>query len=134
MFYAPDGDGEAGQVQEVAIRDLKLNDTPYFERGWCEAEMQWSCMRSDASQMVALDSYDEQSQEAPLQGRAPMPPDVFQQQVVRNVLKFTHADNSEDVMKLQRRVFLEKAENSEVLRRAALPAKQISFLGLALPF
>ncbi|OLQ04139.1 Guanylate cyclase soluble subunit beta-2 [Symbiodinium microadriaticum] len=133
VFYAPDGDGEAGQMQEVPIKDLKRNDTPYFERGWCEAEMQWSCMRGQASQTIALDFY-EHSRALSLYCRAPMPPDVFQRQVERNELRFTHADNSKDVMKLQRRVFLEKAAMLEVLSRTDLSASQIVVLGLALPF
>ncbi|CAE7546884.1 NLRC3, partial [Symbiodinium necroappetens] len=133
VFYAPDGDGEAGQMQEVPIKDLKRNDTPYFERGWCEAEMQWSCMRGQASQTVALDFY-EHSGALTLYCRAPMPPDVFQGQVERNELRFTHADNSKDVMKLQRRVFLQKAARLEVLSRTDLSASQILVLGLALPF
>ena len=133
VFYAPDGDGEAGQMQEVPIKDLKRNDTPYFERGWCEAEMQWSCMRGKASQTVALDFY-EHSHALSLYCRAPMPPDVFQGQVERNELRFTHADNSKDVMELQRRVFLAKAASLETLGRMDLSASQIVILGLALPF
>ncbi|CAE7821393.1 Nlrc3 [Symbiodinium sp. CCMP2456] len=133
VFYAPDGDGEAGQIKEVPIKDLKRNGTPYFERGWCEAEMQWSCMRGKASQTVALDFF-EHSRPLSLHGRAPMAPDVFQRLVQRNELRFTHADNSKDVMELQRRVFLQKAASLEVLSRTDLSASQIVILGLALPF
>ncbi|OLP79447.1 Protein NLRC3 [Symbiodinium microadriaticum] len=133
VFFAPDEDGAAGQMQEVPIKDLKRNDTPYFERGWCEAEMQWSCMRGQASQTVALD-FHEHSRALSLYCRAPMPPDVFQRQVERNELRFTHANNSKDVMKLQRRVFLDKAARLEVLSRTDLSASQIVVLGLALPF
>ena len=49
---------QTGKVEPWPFNDLKENSTPYFERGWCVAEMQWM------------------STQGHVIGFAPMPPDA----------------------------------------------------------
>ncbi|CAE7356703.1 Nlrc3 [Symbiodinium necroappetens] len=128
VFFTPDGRGESGQVQEVQIQALNANTTPYSHRGWCEAEMQWSSMRD------RLQTHSLGSRCLHPWNRAPMPPNVFQEKVLQKDLKFTHRNNSDQVVQLQARVFMDKALNCTSLSLTRLPRDQVVVLGRALCF
>ena len=53
-FFTEAGIPEDGKVELRPLADLKENSTPYSRRGWCEAESQWSSMRSNSRQTVSL--------------------------------------------------------------------------------
>ena len=54
VFFTSTTKGEDGKVEVRPLADLKENSTPYFRRGWCEAECQWPSMRSDSSRTSAV--------------------------------------------------------------------------------
>ncbi|CAE7667328.1 NLRC3 [Symbiodinium necroappetens] len=128
VFFTPDGRGESGQVQTVAVKDLMPNATPANERGWLEAEMQWSSMRSNTKRTYIL-----HSDPSVAWSRAPMQPDLFIQKVVRKELKFSSRQCRHQIVQLHQRVFTEKAAHCESLSLATLPAGQVAVLCHALP-
>ena len=129
VFFTETGRGEDGGVEVRPIADLKENSTPYSQRGWCEAECQWSSMRSSSSQTIDLleDLPDSWS-------RAPMSPILFKSKVAGGELLFTHRESSDAVMELQERVFMQKALECELLELSKLPACEVLVLSGALPF
>ena len=86
---------DTGKFEARPFSELVLNNTPYFQRGWCVAEVQW------ASTKVHLSHF------------APMSPATFQERVRQGevgssdalVLTFTHRSDSELVEQLQEEVF-----------------------------
>ena len=128
VFYCPDPNEPCtGSVQLIPVWALMRNDTPYSQRGWCQAELQWSCMRSDSSRLIILDAH------TPNQASmAPMPPEVFEQLVGNGSLKFTHRNDMEAVLQLQRSIFHTKALATQCLVLARLPFEQVLRLTSAL--
>ena len=128
VFFCPDPNEPCrGSVQLVPVWALMRNDTPYSQRGWCQAELQWSCMRSDSSRLIILDAH------TPNQASmAPMPPEVFEQLVGNGSLKFTHRNDMEAVLQLQRSIFHTKALATQCLVLARLPFEQVLRLTSAL--
>ena len=130
VFFTDTGIPQHGKVEVRPSADLKENSTPYSRRGWCEAECQWSSMRSKSRQTVSLSFVSPETWT-----RAPMAPAVFQAKVASGQLLFAHqdsADSAEAVKELQERVFREKAEECETLDLSILPPRQFPILSGAL--
>ncbi|CAE7880279.1 unnamed protein product, partial [Symbiodinium necroappetens] len=107
---------EEQQMTDVLITELKLNGTPYEERGWCRSEKEWSALRTWIKG------------ESPV----PLPPDMFRARMQQ--MKFTHREDTEEVFKLQAKVFHQKAASTTNLLIENLTAEKIEVLVAALPF
>ena len=112
-------DEPSGCMKSVPVAALIQNRTPYDLRGWCVAELQWSSTRSANSMSEEVDS--EESDQA---GVAPMDPKTFRE-TIGDKLKFTHRSDADSVLKLQERVFKEKAESCKALKLSHLSAKAL---------
>ena len=128
VFFTETGVPQDGKVEVRPLADLIENATPYSRRGWCEAECQWSSMRSKSRQTVSLSFVSPETWT-----RAPMAPEVFHAKVANFELLFTHQDSAEAVKELQERVFREKAEECETLQLSDLPPRELPILSGALP-
>ena len=121
IYYEEEGaEPGSGKFGPQPFNKLELNDTPYHERGWCEAEKQWM-----STSMI-------------IQGFAPMTPARFRERVERGhqklpdglVLKFTHRSDEEIVIKLQEKIFLQQAPRRQRLCAAGLPESLPHFVNL----
>ena len=128
VFFTETGSPEDGKVEARPFADLKENSTPYSRRGWCEAESQWSSMRSNSRQTVSLSFVSPETWT-----RAPMAPAVFQAKVWNSELLFTRQGSAEAVKELQERVFMEKAVENMMLQMSVLPPRELPILAGALP-
>ena len=101
-------DEERGTVREVPLNRLTRNPTEYLDRGWCQAELEWSSTRSasTSNQRIDVDMGNESKSSQKLKGKAPMTPDEFRSQMQE--LKFTHRSDADAVFHLQESVFMEK--------------------------
>eukprot|EP00434_Breviolum_minutum_P039885 symbB.v1.2.035427.t1/scaffold4748.1/size59687/2 len=105
VYHAP-----SDEVKPVPVADLIANRTAYRDRGWCIAELCWSSTRSLGALSKEIDEA-----EADTEGQAPMPPEIFVP-AFKQKLQFTHRSDMDDVLKLQERVFHEKAQKNEILK------------------
>ena len=113
----------SGKFGPQPFSKLELNDTPYHERVWCEAEKQWMSTK----EMII--------------GFAPMTPARFRERVKRGkqkkpdglVLKFTHRSDEEIVVKLQEKIFLQQAHTRRSLEAWRLPESELLLLAESLP-
>ncbi|CAE7811472.1 unnamed protein product [Symbiodinium sp. CCMP2456] len=111
------------KVELRPFAELVMNDTLYFQRGWCVAETQWMCTRSVSWE------------------RSPMTPAMFQERVIRGmegdpdglVLIFTHRSDLESVVQLQEKVFRKHAQHKTVLYLYNLPDTELQVLAETLP-
>ena len=106
---------------------LHRNSTPYLQRGWCRAEVQWSLARTAPWKSIRIPFREGRNSEAP------MAPSEFRAQAERGTLKFTHRSDLEPVLQLQAQVFREKALEATGLALAHLPEAQVQVLARALP-
>ncbi|CAE7684867.1 ANK1 [Symbiodinium sp. CCMP2592] len=104
------------KVTDVPIDQLKLNETPYSLRGWCQAETQWAALRTSMKD------------ECPV----PLPPHIFRERMKR--LLFTHREDSDTVFELHDMLFRHKAATTTQLLVAGLSVERIADLTAALPF
>ena len=104
------------QVTDVPIAQLKINQTPYSLRGWCQAEKQWAALRTWMKG------------ECPV----PVPPNIFRERMRQ--LLFTHREDSDIVFELQEKIFRQKAATTTRLLVEGLDAEKIADLAAALPF
>ncbi|CAE7258852.1 unnamed protein product [Symbiodinium sp. CCMP2592] len=107
---------EEQKMMDVHISQLKWNETPYEERGWCRSEKEWSALRTWMKG----------------ENPVPLPPSMFRARMQQ--LKFTHREDSEKVFKLQAKVFHQKAESTTNLLIENLDDDKIAVLAAALPF
>ena len=105
---------EEQKMMDVQISQLKSNETPYKERGWCRSEKEWASLRIKDGNSV------------------PLPLDMFRARMQK--LKFTHREDSEKVFNLQAKVFLQKAASTTKLLIEDLDEDKIAVLFAALPF
>ena len=99
----------SGRAEPVPIRSLTKNSTPYLQRGWCRAELEWSSCRSDSRRNQRIDakaagglsSWDGSNLVEPKKANVPQTPDLFKSQI--QDLKFTHRSDLEPVLQLQAR-------------------------------
>ena len=124
IYYEEEGaEPGSGKFGPQPFHKLVLNDTPYHERGWCEAEKQWM------------------STQAWITGFAPMTPARFQERVKRGhqnlpdglVLKFTHRSDEEIVVKLQEKIFVQQAQARKGFFAFRLPESELLLLAESLP-
>ncbi|CAE7021583.1 NLRC3 [Symbiodinium sp. CCMP2456] len=113
----------------VKLCQLQKNVNPYDQRGWCEAESQWSRMRSRTDRTFVLGQMSDG-----IFARAPMDMESFKAQVNGGKLVFTNKDDMPEVMKLQRTVFLQKARTSVTLRLMKLPQLETQVLSKSVQF
>ena len=109
-----------GKLEARPSSELVLNSTPYFQRGWCVAEVQRMCAKDM------------------LYGFSPMSPAVFQDRVARGeqgladglALKFTHRSDMKAVVDLQEKVARQRTK----LLGVGLPHRELVILADALPY
>ena len=119
-------------VKALPLKDLKENKTPYEERGWCMAEIEWSSARSDTRLHQRIDPSEvSNTEESELKGRVTTHPAHFKEQMAKAA--FTHRSDAESVLHLQEKIFYEKVTACEELRLSQLPPDQILALAATLP-
>ena len=92
----------SGSLQALPLKELMHNRTPYLQRGWCFAEVQWSAVRGITAQNQRIYGfYDESSS-----GQVPLTPEAFAEQMRTSA--FTHRNDAETVVELQKKVFFER--------------------------
>lgn len=101
------------RVEEVPAAALKLNEVPYAQRGWCQAEQEWASLRETFAR------------------RVPMPPSLFSN--CMDMCRFTHRNDSALVKELQEKIFLQKAQETTKLN-LQLPDDQVPVLCATLPY
>ena len=102
IFHEP-----SGGVVPVPVHSLTRNDTPYEERGWCRAELEWSSCRKESWRNVRIDgdpgarpgTDSGANMASDFKGRVPRTPGDFAAGV--GALKFTHRSDLEPVIRLQ---------------------------------
>ena len=142
--FFKENEKDPGSFRDVRLNQLKENRTPYLERGWCQAEVEWSSARSETKKHQRVDAIDDDeeleyikcrvsdgSQYFQLKGRVPMHPEKFREQIEK--AKFTHRVDMDPVIKLQSKIFHEKVQDCREANFEYLPAAQIEALGHALP-
>ena len=102
------------QVKLTPICELRLNNTPYELRGWCQSESEWSRLRMDV-----------------LGGCIPTPPEIFRKRMQR--MRFTHRNDAEQVLALQEKVFRDKVSRTTHLQLQQLSVDDLECLHDALP-
>ena len=137
MMEAPDQvvkvyDEATNTVIPKPLRDLVANRTPYEDRGWCKAEIEWSSVRSRSWQHQRIDSHDESEDQTALKGRVPMTPEAFEDQM--REAAFTHRSDATQVILLQKKVFHEKVENCEKAVLQNLPQGELGKLAESLKY
>ena len=111
------------KVELRPFAELVLNRVPYAQRGWCIAEVQWISTKDS------------------IFGYAPMTPARFRERVKRGlegeqdglVLRFTHRDDLNIVVRLQEAVFLKHSQQRTKLCAFDLPLKEVEMLAETLP-
>ena len=126
-------------VRGCPLNKLVANRVPYRSRGWCKAEVEWSSCRSRSEQNQRIDapqskdrieSRYRQGQRALLQGKVPMAPEVFEEDMKKAA--FTHRDDAAEVQKLQRDVYHVKVAACSEALLANLPSGELGQLAKAL--
>ncbi|CAE7625612.1 Nlrc3, partial [Symbiodinium pilosum] len=114
-------DEESRMVKQIPASKLEANRTPYESRGWCSAEVQWSCTK-DAVSNSAI----------------PLPPHVFAERFADGKgtgLKFTLRSDASEVLRLQAQVFNEKIPKCKLfgINLHVVREDDLSDLAVALP-
>ncbi|CAE7658984.1 Nlrc3 [Symbiodinium sp. CCMP2456] len=126
VFSCPEDQPQARKVGPVRLQALHHNRRPYQQRGWCRAELEWSGTRSQVHIINC-------SSTVKYGGRAPLCPELFQQQVEAGSLHFTHrSKDARPVMEKQAEVFLAKAKSCKSLDLKSLPVTELIVLADAL--
>lgn len=133
---------DSGKVKPVPLTELVRNMVPYRDRGWCRAEINWSCTRGASLQNQQIDVQAEESEDwqrdkyghilPQLRGKIPTAPEAFAADM-RNAA-FTHRSDAECVIELQKKIFLEKVTVCEDLALEGLPLEEMQALLLSLPY
>eukprot|EP00438_Fugacium_kawagutii_P027338 Skav236343 [mRNA] locus=scaffold918:58995:61480:- [translate_table: standard] len=118
------------EVKEVPRSELKNNDRPYQRRGWCRVEVQWSSTRSESHSNIQIDAHlgSEQEQARKFKCQVAEDPDQFLNRTRGERMEFMKKEDREDVLKLQRKVFFEKANEREHLVVENVEAPEIAVL------
>ena len=128
-------DAGSKTLKEKPLKLLEANRTPYLQRGWCMAEIEWSSLRGVNAQHQHIDRPKDPKSETQksdhLNGRVPMIPANFRQQMEQ--AKFTHRSDADAVIYLQQKIFREKVIECQHLVLEGLPAQEILALARALP-
>ena len=118
---------ESGAMKEVTLEELTKNLVEYLLRGWCQAELQWSCTRSDSTAHQRIDPG-----ETMLRAVVALQPELFKERMQK--LKFTHRSDTDAVFHLQEKVFLEKVTTCKSATFAHVDAQGLRDLLQVLPF
>ena len=129
-------DATSKTLKQKPLKSLQANRTPYIQRGWCMAEIEWSSQREVNAQHQQIDRSEpgETQESHDLQyfnGRVPMTPEKFRQEMEQ--AKFTHRSDADAVIYLQEKIFREKVTECQHLVLEGLPAQEILALAHALP-
>ena len=119
----------SGLVEPVPLHALTRNTNPYLERGWCRAEVNWSSARGDTALNQRIDvevTEEEKVIDAQLTGRTPVAPDAFASDM--HSAAFTHRSDSDAVIELQKKVFLEKVTMRRKLKQEGISLHQMQAL------
>ena len=125
-------DEASDEVIPKPLRALVLNRTPYQDRGWCMAEVEWSSVRTRSFQHQRIDSHEEAEDEETLKGRVPMTPEAFEEKMRKAA--FTHRSDATQVIALQKKVFHEKVEKCERAVFQNLPQGELVKLAESLKY
>ena len=117
-------DDEKGQASQGQEESLRTNYTLYERRGWCYAETLWSYTRSNNDRTCQLGSRK-------LMALAPTSPETFQKEASRG-LEFTHHEDLNHVVELQKIVFDRMAKTCGQLHLERLDSHQVLVLADAL--
>ena len=126
-------DEESGTVREVPLNRLTRNPTECLDRGWCQAELEWSSTRSasTSNQRIDVDTGNESTSSQKLKGKAPMTTDEFRSQMQE--LKFTHRSDADAMFHLQESVFMEKVTRCKHATFEQVDSEGILALAQSLP-
>ena len=116
----------SGLVEPVPLQALTRNTNAYLKRGWCRAEVSWSSVRGDTAQHQRIDVGSEGIARQDLTGRTPVAPDVFAADM--HSAAFTHRSDSDAVIELQKKVFLEKVTKRRKLKLEGVSLDQMKVL------
>ena len=121
-------DHRTASVREVRLDELKMNSTPFMNRGWPVAELHWSIAKP-AKQHLAIPFNDRFKQ------YAPMEPGEFQANLLEGKppLVFTHRSDYDPIRHIQEKVFFEIVVKSRELSLTRLPAAEVGVLSRSLP-
>ena len=122
---------KSGLIQPVPLGNLKQNQNPYFDRGWCRAEMSWSSVRGHTAQNQRVDlevavTKKKKVIDAHLTGRTPVAPDAFAADM--HSAAFTHRSDAGAVIDLQEKIFLEKVTKRRKLKVEGISLQQMQAL------
>lgn len=129
-------------VEPVPIDHLKRNNVPYLERGWCRAEVSWSCGRGDTAQHQRIDVENTEEEgtrrqqigniDARLTGSTPMAPEAFASHM--HSAAFTHRSDANAVVQLQEKIFQEKVTRRKDLKLKGITHLEMQKMAQSLPF
>lgn len=124
------------KVKDVARDQLKNNDRPYQRRGWCRVEVQWSSARSESHSNVQIDAHLGSSEEQKRKFKCQVAehPDQFQDRTTGEEIKFNRPKDKPIVLKLQKKVFLQKANEREHLVVENVEAPEIAVLAKSIRY
>ncbi|CAE7197679.1 NLRC3 [Symbiodinium natans] len=122
--HVPIYDQLTGQVERVNMNNLKQNRIPYFERGWCRAEVEWSIMRGRPAQHQWVDSH------ACSRYRVPMTPESFKTWMAD--AKFKDEADKELLTHLHKQIYKAKFVHSQEAVFEHVPASEVSKLAAEL--
>jgi len=126
----PIWDVDRKNVVAKPLKDMMQNRTPFRQRGWCIAEVEWSLLRMVSAQFQQIEEGD--IAEDGLNGRVPTAPDHFRKDFHEHA-QFTHRADAASVIYLQEVVFREKVTLCEHLVLIGLPVSEMLALSRALP-
>eukprot|EP00439_Symbiodinium_sp_Y106_P023285 s4861_g2.t2 len=110
---------------------LKGNSTEYLQRGWCLAELQWSCLRSSRKFGQVLGTASFKSQQ--LLQKAPKSPTSFRYELEKTC--FSQPSDFFLLVSAHGLAFQEQARELEILELESLPEAEVDILADALqPF
>ncbi|CAE7227928.1 NLRC3 [Symbiodinium natans] len=123
---------DTGGIAERPLKDLVANRTPYGDRGWCKAEVEWSSTRTSTASNQCIDSTEGQAElDGSSPGRVPTIPEVFEKQMAQAA--FTHRSDALAVFHLQKKIFFQKVSVCEESELEHLPKAEVAALARALP-
>ena len=121
----------SGCVTTVSLHDLLRHSPPYCERGWCQAELEFSSCRSQTARNQQIDAGIAQGGSEQTQypkGKVPMTPAHFEEIMGNLVFTWRDAD-LEKVQQMQAGVSVSHERADNVLTRKVLWISILCLLG-----
>ena len=129
-FKVPVYHEASGSVVFIPLRDLVENRVDYNGRGWCIAEKEWSAARSVLGQNMVIND-EEDASEKQRTKKVPTAPNAFIGQMTSS--EFTHRNDQESVVHLQRKIFHDKVTVRKHLKLSYLTKDHMAELTGSLP-